>query len=143
MASASVGWCRRRPRRGARAPVHMSFLVNGASGAARRATKFVRSARASAGVAISIKTNGALRQWRCCIRGLAFPPFLLQRWWIVSSGRQRVLRSSCILFAITFAPSSERVLIKDTACKKTPLNSNETYSERRWNLKNARHPSGT
>ena len=35
----------------ARAPVHMSFVVNGASGAARRATKFVRSAKDVAGVA--------------------------------------------------------------------------------------------
>ncbi len=35
----------------ARAPVHMSFVVNGASGAARRATKFVRSANEVAGVA--------------------------------------------------------------------------------------------
>ena len=35
----------------ARAPVHMSFVVNGASGAARRATKFVLRARDVAGVA--------------------------------------------------------------------------------------------
>jgi len=35
----------------ARAPVHMSFAPSGASGAARRATKFVRSANEAAGVA--------------------------------------------------------------------------------------------
>ena len=40
----------------ARAPVHMSLVVNGASGAARRATKFVRSAKQFAGVA---KDNSA------------------------------------------------------------------------------------
>ena len=40
----------------ARAPVHMSFAPSGASGAVRRATKFVRRANAAAGVA---KDNSA------------------------------------------------------------------------------------
>ena len=48
MASASLGAGGGRVE--ARAPVHMSFVDNGASGAARRATKFVRRARDFAGV---------------------------------------------------------------------------------------------
>ena len=50
MASASLGGSG-GGRVEARAPVHMSFVASGASGAARRATKFVRSAREAAGVA--------------------------------------------------------------------------------------------
>ena len=51
MASASLGASGGAGCEEARARVHMSLVVNGASGAARRATKFVRSARDFAGVA--------------------------------------------------------------------------------------------
>ena len=54
MASASTGAGGGRVE--ARAPVHMSFWPSGASGAVRRATKFVRRANAAAGVA---KDNSA------------------------------------------------------------------------------------
>merc|ERR1719305_1735254 len=67
----------------ARAPVHMSFAPSGASGAVRRATKFVRSANAAAGVA----RNSSARAPRA--RGLGQP---------LAFGRCMLLRANKLLF---------------------------------------------
>ena len=52
----------------ARAPVHMSLVVNGASGAVRRATKFVRSANEAAGVARKSSASARALNFGRCLR---------------------------------------------------------------------------
>ena len=69
MASASLGGAG-GGRVEARAPVHMSFWPSGASGAVRRATKFVRSAKEVAGVASPASVSSVSATCAVARRGL-------------------------------------------------------------------------
>ncbi|CAH0375810.1 unnamed protein product, partial [Pelagomonas calceolata] len=104
----------------ARAPIHMSFVVNGASGAARRATKFVRSANAAAGVAwdssVSVTRAVARRFGRCMLlraHTLCIGPFFLQFLPAIGSSDSLGLVTASVLFAITFALSKQGQSVDD------------------------------
>ena len=127
----------------ARAPVHMSFVVNGASGAARRATKFVRSAREAVGVASdniasARRARGLGRDFGRCMllraHKLLFRAVLCQILPAIGSSDLSRLVAALVLSAITFA------LSKQGRTKMTvPKNSAELETKRRLNLEN--HPS--
>ena len=118
----------------ARAPVHMSFVVNGASGAVRRATKFVRRASEAAGVAsdniASARRARGLGR-RCMLlraHKLLFRAVLCQILPAIGSSDLSRLVAALVLSAITFA------LSKQGRTKMTvPKNSAELETKRTRN----------